>query len=65
MSRIDWASLGIFILGFILFLYGANYYNAIVGWIGVFLGLSAIALIIVRYVYKGLTKMSQPQPQKL
>ena len=44
-----------------MFLYGANYYVAIIGWTGVFLDLSAIALVIVRYIYKGLTKEKTAQ----
>jgi hypothetical protein len=61
MSRIDWASIGAFILGFILFLYGSNYYNPLVGWTGVFLDLSAIVLVVVRFAYKELTKNKQTQ----
>jgi hypothetical protein len=61
MSRIDLACIVAFILGFILFLYGSNYYDAIVGWIGIFLSLGAIALMVLRFAYKELTKMSKPQ----
>ncbi|MGA3058880.1 MAG: hypothetical protein ABSD92_00770 [Candidatus Bathyarchaeia archaeon] len=56
MSWIDWACLGIFILGFLLFLYGANIYNAIVGYTGIYLFIGAIAAYIVIYIYKELTK---------
>jgi hypothetical protein len=61
MSRIDLACLGAFILGFILFVYGSNVYNALVGWVGVFMGLGAIAVVVIKYAYKELTKNSQAQ----
>ncbi len=61
MSWIDWACLVAFISGFILFLYGANYYNALVGWTGVFLGIGAVAIVVVRYAYRELTKNKQVQ----
>lgn len=65
MSRIDWALLGIFILGFLLFLYGANVYNAIIGYAGIYLFIGAIVVYLVWYVYKELTKKpsAPPQPQ--
>ncbi len=56
MSWTDWTCLGIFILGFLLFLVGANIYNAIVGYTGVYLFIGAIAAYLIIYVYKGLTK---------
>ena len=43
MSWTDWTLLGLFILGFLLFLYGANVYNATVGYSGVFLFVGSIA----------------------
>jgi membrane-bound ClpP family serine protease len=56
MSWIDWTCLGIFILGFLLFLVGANIYNAIVGYSGIYLFIGAIAAYFIIYVYKELTK---------
>ncbi len=56
MSWIDWACLGIFILGLLLFIYGANIYNAIVGYTGVFLFIGAIVAYLIMYIYKGLNK---------
>jgi hypothetical protein len=56
MSWIDWTLLGIFILGFLLFLYGANVYNAIVGYSGVYLFIGSIAAYLILYIYKELTK---------
>jgi hypothetical protein len=63
MSWIDWACLGAVIVGFILFVYGANAYDAVVGWTGVFIGIAAVAAFIVYHVYKELTK-EQPPIQK-
>ena len=56
MTWTDWTCLGIFILGFLLFLYGANIYNAIVGYTGVYLFIGAIAAYVIIYLYKELTK---------
>lgn len=56
MSRTDWTCLGLVLLGILLFLYGANFYNAFVGWFGVFLFVGAIVAWIVLYVYGALLK---------
>jgi len=64
MSWTDWTCLGIFILGFLLFLYGANIYNAIIGYTGVYMFIGAIVAYILIYVYKELAKPSPPPPQK-
>jgi membrane-bound ClpP family serine protease len=56
MSWINWACLGIVILGIILFLYGANYYDAVVGWAGVFIFVAGILAFLIRYIYGELTK---------
>ena len=58
MSWINWACLGIFILGFLLFIYGANIYNAVVGYTGLYLFIGAILAYIIIYIYKELTKSS-------
>lgn len=63
MSWIDWACLGAVIAGFILFVLGANYYDAVIGWTGVFIGIAAVATFIVIHVYKEATK-EQPPIQK-
>jgi membrane-bound ClpP family serine protease len=59
MSRTNWVCLGIIVLGIMLFLYGANYYNDIVGWAGVYLFITGILVIIVLYIYSELTKKSE------
>jgi uncharacterized membrane protein YeaQ/YmgE (transglycosylase-associated protein family) len=56
MSLTDWALLGAFILGFLLFLYGANTYNAVVGYSGVYLFIGSIGAYLIIYVYKEMTK---------
>ena len=56
MSWTDWALLGAFILGFLLFLYGANTYNAVVGYSGVYLFIVSIGAYLIIYIYKEMTK---------
>ena len=56
MLWINWACLGIIVLGVVLFLYGANYYEATVGWSGVFLFIVGLLAFLVRYIYSELTK---------
>jgi len=47
--------LGAFIAGFLLFLYGANSYDAVVGYGGVYLFIGSIAAYLIVYIYKELT----------
>ncbi len=61
MSWTDWACLGVFLLGFLLFLVGANVYNAVVGYSGISLFIGAIAAYLIIYVFKELTKKSPIQ----
>jgi uncharacterized membrane protein YeaQ/YmgE (transglycosylase-associated protein family) len=56
MSLTDWALIGAFILGFLLFLYGANTYNAVVGYSGIYLFIGSIGAYLIIYVYKEMTK---------
>jgi len=56
MSWTDWTCLGVFIVGFLLFLYGANMYNAIVGYTGLYMWIGSIVAYLLTYVYKELTK---------
>jgi hypothetical protein len=58
MSWTDWACLGAFIVGFLLFLYGANLYNAIVGYTGLYMWIGGIIIYLLTYVYKELIKKS-------
>jgi len=50
------AMLIVFLLGIVLFLYGANYYEAVTGWIGVFLIVAAIVAYLVMEAYVILRK---------
>ncbi|MBN1244648.1 hypothetical protein JXA31_03555 [Candidatus Bathyarchaeota archaeon] len=61
MSRTDWACLGAVILGFMLFLYGANVFDAVVGWIGVYFFFGGILVFLVLYIYGELTKKEKVQ----
>jgi membrane-bound ClpP family serine protease len=56
MIKIDWAFLLVFIVGFILFLYGANAYNAVVGYTGVYMWIGAIIGYLLYYIYMEFTK---------
>ena len=48
-------------MGIILFLYGANYYDAAVGWAGVALFIAGILTFLIRYIYGELTKKVETQ----
>jgi hypothetical protein len=56
VSRLDWVILAVFISGFLLFLYGANTWNAAVGYCGIYLFIGSIAAYLIIYVYKELNK---------
>jgi len=61
MSRTDWICLGAVILGFALFLYGANVFDAVVGWVGVYFFFGGILVFLVLYIYGELTKKGEVQ----
>jgi uncharacterized membrane protein YuzA (DUF378 family) len=61
MSWIDWTLLGVFIVGFLLFLVGANTYNAVIGYTGVYLFIGSIAVYLVLYIYKEIAKKPPTQ----
>jgi hypothetical protein len=56
MSWTDWTILCAFIAGFVLFLYGANSYNAIAGYGGAYLSIGSIAVYLLLYIYKEIRK---------
>ena len=62
MSWTDWTLFGVFVIGFLLFLYGANTYNVAVGYTGVYLFLGSIAAYLIIYIYKEITKKPMPAP---
>jgi hypothetical protein len=56
MTKNDWFCVGIIGIGILLFLYGANNYEATVGWLGTFLFTAGVVAILALYVYHELTK---------
>jgi uncharacterized MnhB-related membrane protein len=44
------------VVGAILFLYGANYYNAVIGWAGLGVFISGFAIFLILKAYEFLTK---------
>jgi membrane-bound ClpP family serine protease len=56
MSWLNWVSVLLIFVGLGLFLYGANVYNATVGWSGFCLGIAGILLCVFTYVYAQLKK---------
>jgi divalent metal cation (Fe/Co/Zn/Cd) transporter len=67
VSWTDWTCLGAFIIGFLLFVIGANislwggtsaqpFQYETIGFTGLYLSIGAIAAYIIIYVYKELTK---------
>lgn len=56
MKKIDWLLLAVFVAGFVLFLVGANIWNATVGYGGIYMCIGAVAAYIIIYIYHELTK---------
>ncbi|XHH08048.1 MAG: hypothetical protein ACFCUE_10795 [Candidatus Bathyarchaeia archaeon] len=56
MSWLNWISVILVIVGVGLFLYGANVYDATVGWTGFYLGIAGILLYVASYVIVQLRK---------
>ncbi len=59
MSWKDWICIVAIILGIVLFLYGANYYDQTIGWAGVFLFLGGIVVLAILYIYGSLNKKKE------
>ena len=62
MSLTKWFLLGVAIVGIVLFLYGANYYDPVVGWVGVAFFAVAVVVLLALYVYGELTKKTAQNP---
>ena len=62
MSWTDWVCLGIFLVGFVLFVVGANIYNAYVGYTGLYLSIGAIMAYLIIYIYHEFTKKTAEPP---
>jgi hypothetical protein len=56
MSAPKWFLAFVFVIGIVLFLYGANAYDNVVGWIGVALAAAGIVGFLLVYVYEELEK---------
>jgi membrane-bound ClpP family serine protease len=56
MSRAYWACVGLMVVGLVLFLVGANYYNAAVGFAGEYVFIFGIIAALAVYVYSELKK---------
>ncbi len=65
MSAPKWFLFIVFVIGVVLFLYGANYgtstevYDPVVGWIGVALAAASLVGLLLLYVRDWLTKGSK------
>jgi len=62
MSVTKWFLVAVSIVGGLLFLYGANYYDPVVGWVGVAFFAVAVVALLVLYVYGELTKKPVQKP---
>ena len=62
MSWMNWTCVSIIVLGFVLFLYGANYYDAVIGYSGIFLFLAGVVGLLALYIYRELTKKAPQNP---
>ncbi len=59
MNALKWFLIVVAIIGVLLYLYGANYYDPVVGWVGVSLFAASVAGFLVLYVYDELAKRDQ------
>ncbi len=58
MLRKDLLCLGSIVLGIVLFLYGSNYFDAAIGWVGVYFVIGGLLIEILLRVYELLRKKS-------
>jgi membrane-bound ClpP family serine protease len=56
MSWLSLTSVLFVIVGLLFFLYGANVYNAFIGWTGFCLSIAGVLLYIVPFLYLQLSK---------
>ena len=61
MSLVNWLCILLVIVGFLLFLVGANTYNAIIGWAGVYMFIGGILIYLVSYIYTEIKKKEPAQ----
>jgi hypothetical protein len=56
-----WFLVVVAVVGIVLFLYGANYYDAVVGWAGVSLVAASVVGLLALYVLGELEKRKKGQ----
>jgi membrane-bound ClpP family serine protease len=61
MSAAKWLLVALAVFGIVLFLYGANYYDPVVGWAGVSFFAASVVGLLALYVYGELAKRNQGQ----
>lgn len=61
MSTFSWFLVVVFVIGAVLFLYGANYYDPVVGWVGVAVAAVSLVGFLLLYVYGELAKRVSSQ----
>ncbi len=59
LRAVTWFLLFAAVIGSLLFLYGANYFDSVVGWIGVSIFAASVVGLLILYVYGELTKTDQ------
>jgi hypothetical protein len=59
MTALKWFLIMTTIISILLFLYGANYYNPVVGWVGVSLLAASFVGFLILYVHNELAKRDQ------
>jgi hypothetical protein len=60
MAWKDLACLSVIILGVIMFLYGANYYDASIGWAGVYIIIIGLIARVILIVWDRFRKSDSP-----
>jgi len=61
MSALKWFFVVVAVVGIVLFLYGAKYYDPVVGWVGVALVAATAVGLLMLYVYDELSKRETAQ----
>ncbi len=61
MLAFKWFLAVVFVIGNVLFLYGANYYDPVVGWVGVAVAAAGVVGFLLLYMYDELGKRGQSQ----
>ncbi len=56
MQALTWFILFVAAIGVVLVLYGANYYNPVVGWVGVSMFAVSVVALLALYVHRELSK---------